>query len=97
MSYIYSDPKRANDPHALPDVEVFYDKEGNFGCFNFDDDGSFSSSLGPGWYYAYGQIGCLWDSDPVGPFASEEAAIKAMRKERRVDLRNEAEPIQSTH
>lgn len=24
MSYIYSDPRRENDPHALPDVEVFY-------------------------------------------------------------------------
>lgn len=32
-----------------------------------------------GWYYAYGQIGCLWDSPAYGPYESCEAAIEAAR------------------
>jgi hypothetical protein len=28
-----------------------------------------------GWYYWYCQPGCLPDSDPIGPFESEEAAF----------------------
>ena len=28
-----------------------------------------------GWFYAFGFPGCLWDSDPVGPFDSEEEAL----------------------
>jgi hypothetical protein len=55
MSYHYSNPTRENDPHALPDVEVFNE--------------------GPQWFYAFGFPGCLWDSDPVGPFGSESEAL----------------------
>jgi len=34
----------------------------------------------PGFYYAYGFPGCLWDSDPVGPFDTEEEALEAARE-----------------
>lgn len=37
MAQIYSDPEREHDPHALPDIEVFYDRENNawfwWACF----------------------------------------------------------------
>jgi hypothetical protein len=29
------------------------------------------------WWYAYGQVGCLWDGDPSGPFASYDEAAEA--------------------
>ncbi len=66
MTQFYSHPDRANDPFALPDIEVFYiDSRDSF-------DGSFSD--GPGWYWWACFPGCLPDSDPVGPFTSEAEA-----------------------
>jgi hypothetical protein len=50
--------------HALPDVEVFY------GC---PDDIGIDAEQG--WYYWYCFPGCLPDSDPVGPFATEAEAL----------------------
>jgi hypothetical protein len=32
--------------------------------------------LDAGWYWAAGSPGCLWDSEPVGPFASSMQAHK---------------------
>ena len=32
-----------------------------------------------GWFYAYGFPGCLWDSDPIGPFDTEEEALAEAR------------------
>ncbi len=66
----YSDPSRESDPHALPDVEVFYQSEASpeWG----DLDGYYG---GPGWYYWACMPGCLPDSDPVGPFATQAEAL----------------------
>lgn len=61
----YSDPSRSDDPHALPDVEVFYVKE----PFAFD------GMKDPGWYWWLCFPGCLPDSDPVGPFETEAEAL----------------------
>lgn len=76
----YSDPKRANDPHALPDVETWYvtemvaqlsrkqaqaDSDG-------DDEGPTPSA---GWYWWSCSPGCLPDGDPQGPFATEAEAL----------------------
>jgi len=33
-----------------------------------------------GWFAAYGFPGCLWDSDPVGPFDTEAEALTEARK-----------------
>ena len=91
MPYCYSDPKRADEPNALPDVEVFYQGPRDFveapqGTWQYDltlelptsphsnltDCGSLV-----GYYYAFGFPGCLWDSEPNGPYETEEEAIAA--------------------
>jgi len=79
--YIYSDTEREEEEHALPNVEVFYATQ--FDCdewnTNMSEEEDFSYT--PGWYYAYGFIGCLWDSEPYGPYESEEEAINAVQNE----------------
>lgn len=65
MSYIYSDPGCALDPHALPDVEVFYATAAECGALG----------TGAGWYYWFCFPGCLPDSDPIGPFETEASAV----------------------
>lgn len=62
----YSDPNRKNDPHALPDIEIFFNDS------FVDDDGE---RLGNGFYYWHCFPGCLPDSEPIGPFASEDSAL----------------------
>jgi len=74
MSQAYSDPKRESDPHALPDVEVFYvsaeeARERNEGVQDHED------RYEPGWYWWSCFPGCLPDSDPIGPFATEAEAL----------------------
>lgn len=68
----YSNPKRESDPHALPDVEVFYVS----GITNLykPSDGPMSGAE-PGWYWWACFPGCMPDSDPMGPFATEEEAL----------------------
>ena len=66
MAYEYSDPRREEAPHALPDVEVFWEKQ---------------ECEPGGFYYAFGFPGCLWDSDPIGPFPTYEAALAEAQEE----------------
>lgn len=73
MSQAYSNPKRASDPYSLPDVEVFY-HDGSRSrtrvlAHNADEQHD------PGWYYWYCFPGCLPDSEPMGPFATEAEAL----------------------
>ena len=68
MSQVYSDPSRANDPHALPNVETFYAQMGEF-------TGEEGFPCPSGWYWQACFPGCLPDGDPIGPFDSEEEAI----------------------
>ena len=76
----YSDPSRASDPHALPDIEVFYiNKEEARSIQWYGPD---SDPVGePGWYYWYCSPGCLPDSDPIGPFATREEALAAAQED----------------
>lgn len=70
----YSDPSRETEPHALPDVEVFHHPDYydlNAECKDPNDWHDH------GWYYAYGQPGCLWDSDPMGPYDTAQEAQEA--------------------
>lgn len=68
--YFFTDKSREGKDHALPNAET---------VFNRTVDDSFVDEEGNplpiGWYYAYGQIGCLWDSSPIGPFDTEAEAI----------------------
>ena len=93
MSYHYSDPARASDPHAQPDFEVFHTYFGECGC---DAPCGFADTMGAaiecaecgdgyrtadsGYFYAFGFAGRLWDSEPVGPFCTEAEAVEAARE-----------------
>lgn len=78
MAQHYSSERRAEDPFALPDLEIFYydaktdpplvDSEG---CANEES----------GWYFWYCQPGCLPDGDGTahGPYASEAEALADAR------------------
>jgi hypothetical protein len=70
MAYYFTEvePK----PHALPYVEVF-----TLGEQEADRD--IEGFNGIGWYYAFGQVGCLWDSAPVGPYNAGWEALKKAR------------------
>jgi hypothetical protein len=71
VSQHYSDPSRADDPNALPDVEVFYVTAAE--CIEFGS--------GAGWYYWFCFPGCLPDSDPIGPYESEAGAVAAAQED----------------
>lgn len=71
MTQVYSVPSREDDPHSLPDVEVFYLNQND--VEEFRENGN--DIAGEGWYYWYCMPGCLPDGDPIGPFDSEQAAI----------------------
>jgi hypothetical protein len=80
MAYYYMNPADALDQYRLPDVEVFHTdhwpdgSDSETGCP--PEDGQ-----GVGFYYAFGTPGCLWDSDPIGPFDSDKAALAAARSD----------------
>ena len=77
MTYNYLDPERATEPHALPNVEVFYRTLA--ACAGDDRKlallGEPPRWAGEGWYWWICSPGCLPDSDPTGPFSTEEAAV----------------------
>jgi hypothetical protein len=66
--YIYSDRNREQSDHALPNVEVFYDR-------------GYHPLNGAGWYWVSCFPGCLPDSDPIGPFDTEQDAINDAQEE----------------
>ena len=74
----YSNPAREDEPHALPNVEVFYHECLDCSLHNETEEHLYS---GNGWYYWYCFPGCLPDSDAIGPFASEATALKDAREE----------------
>ena len=88
MSRHYSDPSRSDEKFALPDVEVFYITASDF--INADesswmyermtDDRDVDADSLAGWYWWSCFPGCLPDSDPFGPFETEEDAIAAAQE-----------------
>lgn len=72
MTQAYSDPRRASDPHALPDIEVFYAAEGALD----DPEDPNAEPSAAGWYWQAGFPGCMPDGDPVGPFDTETEALE---------------------
>lgn len=89
MSQHYSDPSRESNPHALPDVETF--RLTREDVLNATADTWIAERLTEleyapdaadqlvGWYYWHCFPGCLPDSDPIGPFASEDEALADAR------------------
>lgn len=75
MAQAYSDPTRESDPHALPDIEVFYLAKENVHSAGDESAEYFSAAHEPGWYWWSCFPGCLPDSDPNGPFATEAEAL----------------------
>lgn len=83
MSQHYSDPKRADDVHSLPNVEVFYLDSNDCNQIQIDNscdcvgdcDCDNPEMLWPGWYWHACFPGCLPDSEPNGPFATEQEAL----------------------
>lgn len=73
MTQVYSDPSRESDPHALPDVEVFYVPNWQQGTK--PKPGERPTDEGAGWYWWACFPGCMPDSDPFGPFTTEDEAI----------------------
>jgi hypothetical protein len=69
MTQTYFDPSRKDDIHILPNCEVYYVSQDEIDMESFSD-------AEPGWYWCACFPGCLPDSDPVGPFATEELATK---------------------
>lgn len=77
MAQHYSNPKRADDSHALPDVEVFYVDENDIeicAMCNKQESGA-GHHEHVGWYWQACFPGCLPDSDPMGPFDTEAKAL----------------------
>jgi hypothetical protein len=70
----YSDPKRANDPTALPDVEVFY-TDFHDAAFALPTDSTDDPAEFVGWYWQPCFPGCLPNGEPIGPFATKAEAL----------------------
>jgi hypothetical protein len=99
MPYYHADASRESDAHALPDIEIFYDRVQYSRCCQTPTHVGSEASDCPsceapaswdpiddpemhGWRYwfAFGMPGCLWDSDPSGPYDSENQALGAARE-----------------
>lgn len=70
MTQFYSDVLRETDEHALPDCETLH----------HDATEANDGEMETGWYYWFCFPGCLPDSDPIGPFDTEDDAINGARE-----------------
>ena len=95
MAYYYSDRGRRHNPNAVPNIEVFAGSAWNcHQCENQDTYPLYTKPKGiplcqvcgsptdgeGGWFYAFGFPGCLWSSDPIGPFDTEAEALADARE-----------------
>ena len=70
MTQFYSRHEDTHNPWRLPDCEVFYITREDI-LAGMADEGS-----EPGYYYWYCFPGCMPEGEPIGPFDTEENAIK---------------------
>jgi len=79
----YTDPEREKDPNALPDAEAFH-VPNDYNPQVFDEDSlgecEVSNTFPPGFYWWSCLPGCLPDSDPFGPFETEQEAVADARE-----------------
>jgi len=80
MTRFYSDPSREDDKWSLPNCEVFYVEAGEWSYNDAGERGDEGEPCDAGWYYWFCFPGCMPDSDPIGPFETEEDAIEAARE-----------------
>ena len=91
MSYHHTDQSRENEPYALLDVEAFEctcplkwsghgEPTRDHRHPDLDCPVASINDHERGYYYAFGLPGCLWDSDPVGPFETKEEALREARE-----------------
>jgi len=103
MGQHYSNPRRADDPHALPDIETFkgYRHECRecdaetplfpdyYGLIHLESEecrecgarGTLRCvDTKAAWYWWTCLPGCVPDSEPVGPFETEEVALADARE-----------------
>lgn len=77
----YSDPRRENDPHALPDLEVWEIRASDpIDVREYSREDGETEILSAGWYYWFCFPGCMPDSDLSGPFDSYDAALADARE-----------------
>ena len=85
MGQHYSDQYRAANPYALPDIETFFvDVETAAEARHQEEhypDAEGYACTEPGWYYWYCLPGCMPDSEPFGPFMTEEEALDDARSD----------------
>ena len=77
---IYSDTSRESETWSLPDVEVFRvsPMEAAYNAAN-DDHADDYTITEPGYYFWFCFPGCMPDSSPFGPYATEAEAIEAAK------------------
>ena len=81
MAQHYSNPRRARDPHALPDVETF-EVRSVAECPRCQEGTAFEVHADEehnGWYWWACFPGCLPDGAPNGPFRTEADALADAR------------------
>lgn len=85
----YSDTTREDDPHALPDLEVWHYTKATRGpgevcpsmmCHTNGEAPHDHGRSCNGWYWQPCFPGCLPDSDPAGPFETETEALADARE-----------------
>jgi hypothetical protein len=72
----YSDKRKETDKWSLPDCEVFHLKESETADYMPDGEG-----LEGGFFWHFCFPGCLPDSEPFGPYKTEQEALADCRKE----------------
>lgn len=78
----YSDPSREQDPHTLPDCEVFHVDAVPACCQENQRYGrpACCDPSEPGFYWRLNLPHCLQDGHPNGPFDTEALAIADARE-----------------
>lgn len=82
MTQVYSNPEREHEPHALPNIEVFYidqfdaDQNARLNDNGTNDFVDYVVADKAGWYWWACFPGCIPDSDPCGPFGTEAEATE---------------------
>ena len=74
MAQFYIDPRRENDENALPDAEVFHSTTVDYNACVDEEE-----QLKYGYYWWTCVPGCMPEGAPIGPFETEEEAIKDAR------------------